>query len=197
MIRINLLGVPKQKRGKRAAVAISVLPTEGPSVLFVFLIVAALFLGGNGFYYWRITQQRDQLAADLQKAEAENRMLAEVKAKFLEKQKQADQYKRRVDVIDQLRSNQMGPVILLSMVGDTVNKTDAVWLTKMGEEGNTINIEGTALSADAVANLMFNLKKSGFFKSVEMKETVQDDKVKEMQAFNFTLTCEKQVEKKS
>ncbi len=197
MIRINLLGVPKQKRGKRSAVAISVLPSEGPSVLFVFLIVAALFLGGNGFYYWRITQQRDQLAADLQKAEAENRMLAEVKAKFLEKQKQADQYKRRVDVIDQLRSNQLGPVILLSMVGDTVNKTDAVWLTKMGEEGNTINIEGTALSADAVANLMFNLKKSGFFKSVEMKETVQDDKVKEMQAFNFTLTCEKQVEKKS
>jgi Tfp pilus assembly protein PilN len=197
MIRINLLGVPKQKRGKRSAVAISVLPSEGPSVLFVFLIVAALFLGGNGFYYWRITQQRDQLAADLQKAEAENRMLAEVKAKFLEKQKQADQYKRRVDVIDQLRSNQMGPVILLSMVGDTVNKTDAVWLTKMGEEGNTINIEGTALSADAVANLMFNLKKSGIFKSVEMKETVQDDKVKEMQAFNFTLTCEKQVEKKS
>jgi Tfp pilus assembly protein PilN len=197
MIRINLLGVPKQKRGKRSAVAISVLPSEGPSVLFVFLIVAALFLGGNGFYYWRITQERDQLAADLQKAEAENRMLAEVKAKFLEKQKQADQYKRRVDVIDQLRSNQMGPVILLSMVGDTVNKTDAVWLTKMGEEGNTINIEGTALSADAVANLMFNLKKSGFFKSVEMKETVQDDKVKEMQAFNFTLTCEKQVEKKS
>ena len=197
MIRINLLGVPRQKRGKRATVAISVLPSEGPSVLFVALIVAALFLGGNGFYYWRITQQRDQLAADVQKAEAENRMLAEVKAKFLEKQKQADQYKRRVDVIDQLRSNQMGPVILLSMVGDTVNKTDAVWLTKMGEDGNVINIEGTALSANAVANLMFNLKKSGYFKSVEMKETVQDEKVKEMQAFNFILTCERQVEKKS
>jgi Tfp pilus assembly protein PilN len=83
------------------------------------------------------------------------------------------------------------------MVGDTVNKTDAVWLTKMGEEGNVINIEGTALSANAVANLMFNLQKSGYFKSVEMKETVQDEKVKEMQAFNFILTCERQVEKKS
>jgi Tfp pilus assembly protein PilN len=197
MIRINLLGVPKQKRGKRAAVSMTVLPSEGPSVLFVMLMVAALFLGANGFYYWRITQQRDQLATDLQKAEAENRMLADVKAKFLEKQKQADQYKRRVDVIDQLRSNQMGPVILLSMVGDTVNKTDAVWLTKVGDDGNAVSIEGTALSANAVANLMFNLKKSGYFKSVEMKETIQDEKVKEMQAFNFVLTCEKQVEKKS
>jgi Tfp pilus assembly protein PilN len=197
MIRINLLGYPKQKRSRRASITMTALPSEGPSALFVMLLVGVMFLGGNGYYYWRVTQQRDQLAADLDKAESENRMLADVKAKFLEKQKQADQYKRRVDVIDQLRSNQMGPVILLSMVGDTVNKTDAIWLTKLGEEGTTISIEGTALNPNAVANLMFNLKKSGQFKSVEMKETIQDERVKEIQAFNFVLTCEKQVDKKS
>jgi len=42
-----------------------------------------------------------------------------------------------------------------------------------------------------VANLIQNLQKTGFFKNIEIKETYQDDSVKDMQAFQFTLTCEK------
>jgi len=61
----------------------------------------------------------------------------------------------------------------------------------MKEEGNNINLDGMALSPSAVANLMRNLEKTGYFKSVEMKETFQDDQVKDIQAFQFTLTCEK------
>ena len=38
---------------------------------------------------------------------------------------------------------------------------------------------------------MANLRKTGLFKTVELKETVQDGGVKDYQAFNFTLTCEK------
>jgi Tfp pilus assembly protein PilN len=48
-----------------------------------------------------------------------------------------------------------------------------------------------ALSTDAVANLIANLQKTGFFRNIEIKETYQDDQVKDMQAFQFTLTCEK------
>jgi Tfp pilus assembly protein PilN len=48
------------------------------------------------------------------------------------------------------------------------------------------------LSETAVANLITNLQKSGYFKTVEMKETYQDASTKEMQAFVFTITCEKQ-----
>ena len=49
-----------------------------------------------------------------------------------------------------------------------------------------------ALSTTAVANLISNLKKSGYFKNIELKETLQDDAVKDYQAFTFTLVCEKQ-----
>ena len=100
-------------------------------------------------------------------------------------------YKRRVDVIDQLRSNQFGPVNLLNALGNTVNNTEAVWLNKMEDAGASVNLEGTALSADAVANLIANLQKTGYFKNVEIKETYQDEQIKDMQAFQFTLTCEK------
>jgi Tfp pilus assembly protein PilN len=114
-----------------------------------------------------------------------------VKAHYLERQRQAQNYKRRVDVIDQLRANQAGPANLLNSVGDTVNGTEAVWLSSMKDLGATVDIEGMALSEDAVANLISNLQKSGQFKTVEIKETFQDDTVKEMQAFIFSLTCEK------
>jgi Tfp pilus assembly protein PilN len=96
-----------------------------------------------------------------------------------------------VDVIDQLRANQTGPLSLLAMIGDTVNSTEAVWLNSLQDQGANIAIDGTALSSDAVANLISNLQKTGFFKNIEIKESYQDEGVKDMQAFQFTLTCEK------
>ena len=127
----------------------------------------------------------------MQAAEQKNRELSDVKARFLERQKQANNYKRRVDVIDSLRTGQAGPVNLLAMLGETVNGTEAVWLRSMDDTGPNVSLEGTALSTDAVANLISNLQKTGFFKNVEIKETFQDDTIKDMQAFQFTLTCEK------
>jgi len=61
----------------------------------------------------------------------------------------------------------------------------------MDDTGPAVTLEGTALSADAVATLISNLQKTGFFSNVEIKETFQDDQIKDMQAFQFTLTCEK------
>jgi Tfp pilus assembly protein PilN len=77
------------------------------------------------------------------------------------------------------------------MLGETVNNTEAVWLTKMDDSGASVSLEGTALSADAVANLIANLQKTGFFNAVDIKETYQDEQIKDMQAFQFTLTCER------
>ena len=79
---------------------------------------------------------------------------------------------------------------MLDLVADTVNKTDAVWLESMTNDGKTLTFVGTALSADAVADLMANLRKTGAFKSVEIKETSQDAAIKEVQAFKFELNCE-------
>jgi Tfp pilus assembly protein PilN len=94
-------------------------------------------------------------------------------------------------VIDQLRAGQAGPVNLLNTIGNTVNGTEAVWLNSMKDQGANVDIEGMALSTDAVANLIANLEKTGYFRNIEIKETFQDDTYKEIQAFQFTLTCEK------
>jgi type IV pilus assembly protein PilN len=192
MIRINLLGIakPKNRRaGAPPAPAIEIGDVGSPMVK----ILVAVFLAAavNGYEWYYLNHKAQTIASKMAVAEQENRELADVKAKYLERQKQADNYKRRVDVIDQLRAAQHGPVDLLNTIGDTINNTEAVWLSTMKDQGSNISIEGMALSTDAVANLITNLQKTGYFKNIEIKETYQDDQVKNMQAFQFTLTCEK------
>jgi Holliday junction resolvase-like predicted endonuclease len=84
-------------------------------------------------YWYRLDHQSKAIAVRMSVAEQKNRELADVKAQFLERQTQANNYKRRVDVIDGLRQNQTGPVNLLAMLGETVNNTEAVWLSKMDD----------------------------------------------------------------
>jgi Tfp pilus assembly protein PilN len=194
MIRINLLGTSKPKNRRSsgpAAPTIEVGDVGSPKVkVLVALMLAVAF---NGFTWYHLDRQAVDLAAKMKVAEQKNRELSDVKAKYLEEQKQADNYKRRVDVIDQLRAAQANasPVNLLNTIGDTVNGTEAVWLSTMKDTGPSIDIQGMALSTDAVANLIANLQKTGYFKNIEIKETYQDESVKDMQAFQFQLTCEK------
>jgi Tfp pilus assembly protein PilN len=194
MIKINLLETAKGKN-KRGGGGAPVMPAMemgdmGSPKLKVLLVLVVAGLC-NLAYWYRLDHQSKAIAAQMKVAEQKNRELADVKARYLERQTQANNYKRRVDVIDQLRSGQAGPVNLMAMMGETVNKTEAVWLSKMEDAGASVSLEGTALSTDAVANLIANLQKTGYFRTVEIKETFQDEQIKDMQAFQFTLTCEK------
>jgi len=192
MIRINLLGAQKGKNKRSAASAAAVMEVGdvgSPKLkVLVVLVLAALV---NVGYWYQLDKQHRDIAAKMEVAERKNAELADVKARYLERQREAENYKRRVDVIDQLRAAQSGPLDLLNTVGQTVNNTEAVWLNSMKDQGASIDIDGMALSTDAVASLISNLQKTGHFKNIEIKETYQDYTYKEMQAFNFTLTCEK------
>jgi Tfp pilus assembly protein PilN len=190
MIRINLLGIPKAKRGgKRAAAPTSV--GEGPSTSLLVIIFVILLSAGLWGWYNVVQKQRDSLTVELKKATAENLRLSEVKAKYEAERRKSEQFEQRFKVIDQLKTAQTGPVSMLSMVADTITKTDQVWLEAMTDDGKIIDFSGLALSPNAVANLMANLEKSGKFKSVEIKETSQAAEIKELQAFKFELLCEK------
>jgi Tfp pilus assembly protein PilN len=192
MIRINLLGAQKGKNKRSAASAAAVMEVGdvgSPKLkVLVVLVLAALV---NVGYWYQLDKEHRDIATKMEVAMRKNAELADVKARYLERQREADNYKRRVDVIDQLRAAQAGPVDLLNTVGQTVNNTEAVWLNSMKDQGASIDIDGMALSTDAVASLISNLQKTGHFTNIEIKETFQDDTYKEMQAFNFTLTCEK------
>lgn len=192
MIRINLLGTPKPKNKRSGVPSMPTLDVGDAGSPKMKILVVVLIAGTlNSAYWYALDKQKQSIAKQMAVAEQRNRELADVKARYLERQRQAESYKRRVDVIDSLRQNQTGPVTLLAMVGETVNNTEAIWLSNLKDQGASIDIEGMALSSDAVANLITNLQKTGYFKTVEIKEDIQDETVKDMQAFIFTLTCEK------
>jgi Tfp pilus assembly protein PilN len=192
MIRINLssLAPPKTKRGGKRPSPSASMPGEGSSTVVlavIFLVALAVGIGGS---YYLVNGEHARKEKEFQKAQAENQRLAEVKAQYEASRRKTELFERRIRVIDDLKEAQKGPVNMLNLVADTVNKTDAVWLDTMTSDGKNINFTGMALSADAVADLMANLRKTGAFKSVEIKETSQDAAVKEVQAFKFELICE-------
>jgi type IV pilus assembly protein PilN len=192
MIRINLLEAPKPKNKRSAMPSMPVMEVgDVGSPRLKVLVVFGLAAAFNLYTWYHLDAQKKTIAQNMAQAEQKNRELADVKARYLARQREAENYKRRVDVIDQLRNNQTGPVNLMAMVGETVNNTEAVWLNNMKDQGTSVDIEGMALSSDAVANLISNLQKTGYFRNVEIKESIQDETVKDMQAFTFTLTCEK------
>lgn len=192
MIRINLSGAARPK-GKRASAAASApeFAGEGPSPVVFILIGLVLTVGINGGIWWWLDGAAKAIDKKMEVANKEYAALQATKARVDQKQKLADDIKRRTDVIDKLRKDQAGPVELLNTVGDTVNNTDAVWLATLKDQGSSIDLEGVAFSPHAVANLMSNLKRTGYFRSVELKEAIQNEQVKDMQAFDFTITCEK------
>ena len=192
MIRINLLEAPKPKNKRSAMPSMPTMEVgDVGSPRLKVLVVFGLAAAFNLYTWYHLDAQKKTIAQNMAQAEQKNRELADVKARYMARQREAENYKRRVDVIDQLRNNQTGPVNLMAMVGETVNNTEAVWLNNMKDQGTSVDIEGMALSSDAVANLISNLQKTGYFRNVVIKESIQDDSVKDMQAFTFTLTCEK------
>src|ERR1035438_10601656 len=115
MIKINLLenSKGKNKRGGGGGPSMHTMEMGdmgSPKLkVLVVLVVAGLF---NLGYWYRLDHQAKTIAAHMKVAEQKNREMADVKGRFLERQTHADNYKRRVDVIDGLRQSPTGAVNL-------------------------------------------------------------------------------------
>ena len=184
MIRINLLGQPRPKAARRA------VPLGAMAQLGFFIVAIALAFGivwlHYGFLARDLRQQQDKLAKlRVQKANLEN-LKQQVDA--FERQKAVLQ--QRIGVIEELQRNRTGAQELLDAVANTVSRTDTLWLTSMTRKGNSLSIEGTAASVNAVANFITQLKRSGYFDKIEIKEAKQDERSPAVQVFTFTLNAD-------
>jgi Tfp pilus assembly protein PilN len=56
-------------------------------------------------------------------------------------------------------------------------------------KGDALTINGSAGSINAVANYITQLKRSGYFQTVEILESHQDDTSKTIEVFIFSLTA--------
>lgn len=189
MIRINLLPGqqrPKAKRGGGAAAGGPGAGLQGillgaGAILGVAILVVVYFLHAS---------ELKEIQEAVNQLQNEKARLEKVKLEVENYQKQKEILDKRIAVIQDLQRNRAGGQELLDVVATTVNRVDSLWLTSMGRKGNSLNIEGTAASISAVANLVTQLKRAGYFDKVEIKETRQDDRNKAVQVFLFTVSAD-------
>jgi Tfp pilus assembly protein PilN len=178
MIKVNLL-TDQTARVRRTSVRPTVSRT-GLILLAIFLLAAGA-MGTWTFYV------RQQVTAGIEKRsrlrieEARLQALQKEIERF-EKLKQVRQ--SRIDVIEKLKEDQKGPVLLLNTVLHSIPRDGVLWLTSLTQKENTIKIVGYTHHTEVIPDLMSNLAASGFFQSVDL-EGIEA----QQSASRFSLLC--------
>jgi type IV pilus assembly protein PilN len=184
MIRINLLGQARPKAARRA------VPLEATLQILLLVLCLLAAIGFLGVDYYQTNRKIGQLQTNIRHLQGEKARLENLKQQVENFERQKTILRQRISVIEELQRNRTGGQELLDMVATTVTRTDALWLTSMTRKGNSLTFEGSAASINSVANFITQLKRSGYFQKVEIKESHQDDKNPGVQTFAFTLMAE-------
>jgi type IV pilus assembly protein PilN len=184
MIRINLLGQSKPKTSRRQVDTGAALP-----VLFIGagLVFGCLILG---YLYYSWQRQLSDENNRIKQLQAQKTDLEQIKLQVESFEKQKQVLQQRVSTIEQLQRDRTGGQELLDQIANTVARTENLWLTSMVKKGNNLALEGAASSINGVANFVTALKRSGYFQKVEIRESKQDEKSKDVQTFTFQMTAE-------
>ncbi len=184
MIRINLLGQPRPKQGRRPVDTGAALP-----LLFIGIgaVVGVLVLG---YYYHSLQTQLNDETKRIKTLTAQKTELESIKQQVEAFEKQKLVLQQRVGIIEKLQSDRTGGQELLDMIANTVSRTENLWLSSMSRKGNALAMEGSSATINSVANFITALKRSGYFQKVEIKESKQDDKNTAIQTFTFQISAE-------
>jgi type IV pilus assembly protein PilN len=187
MIKINLLGIKKEIK-KSAGPSVSLAGTALSAALVVFLVAG---LGWDYYRYYTLNSESDKVAADFKRVSAEKTRLDGVKKQFQTLQDSKAQLVKQIDVISALERGRTGPVEMLASLANTVVSTKTMWLTTFENTGDKVHMVGMATSPDTVADFMRNLKDTGQFSNIELKDTAQDDaKDRGFTAFQFEVNAQ-------
>ncbi|MBJ6727448.1 PilN domain-containing protein [Geomesophilobacter sediminis] len=160
MIRINLLPLRASKKKETVRQQISILVL---SVVGVLVVAGAL-------YFLTVTK----IATAKQQIDSDENELKALKSKIGAidnlKKLQAE-VKKKLDVLNQLRKEKIGPANRLAALSDAV--PEKLWLTRYTENGPNVTVSGMAFSEDLIAQFMRNLQNSGAFSNVELQVSEQ------------------------
>jgi len=188
MIRINLLGLKKEI--KKSAMAMPTVSLQGTMLATAAIAIAALGFVWVGYRYYELDKETTATEAAIKKENDEARRLAAVKASVDAMEADKKKLAKQIEVIQALENGRTGPIEMLYALANTVVTTKTMWLTSFDNTGNKITISGEATSVNTVADFMENLKSTGRFTNIEIKETSQDEKYKDIQAFIFEMSAD-------
>jgi len=149
MIRINLLGVERQK----APAVAGIDPAQRVTIVCSLVLVAAVAV--VGWWYWSLSGESRRVDGEIAAAQQEAARLQSLLLEVEQFEQQRAQLTQRVNLIEQLRSGQSVPVQLL----DHVNRSlpEQLWLTDMEQDGSVVTMQGRATTLVGVSDFVANL----------------------------------------
>jgi len=182
MIRINLLGQARPKAAKQA------VPLEATVQILFACVAIGLAVVILGISYYQQKRQLDETQRRIQALQNEKASLQQVKADVDKFESEKSVLQQRIDVIETLQKNRSGAQDMMQMVANTVVRVDSLWLTSLERKGDSLVMDGEAGSINDVANFITELKKSGYFQQVEIKNTKENDLQPGVETYGFEMT---------
>lgn len=165
MIRVNLLGVERQKARKPL---LAIDPTQSVNFLGALVLVAAAL--GIAWWFWSLRQEEAQLDAEITAAQQESARLQSLLVEVQQFEAQRATLQQRVQLIEQLRRGQSIPVQLLDHVSKSV--PEMLWLTTMTQDATQVTIQGRSTTLIALSDFVGNLGSNDLLvKPIEIVES--------------------------
>ena len=170
MIRVNLINERKLAK-KKTAFPIEQQVTAGCCAI---LVAGALVCGWR---YWSLGREAARLTSDIEKAQKETNNLKVIIAQVEDFEQQKAELQQRVELIEQLRKEQTGPVHMLDEISRSL--PPLLWLTNLKQSpNNEVLIDGRSNTLTSISDFVASLETTGFFqKSIEIVSTTSDTSV--------------------
>lgn len=175
MIKINLVREGRAVRGAGAAPSAAAVSVGGPGAANInnILIVGFLVLGvlaALGYWFWnkRELAQRQQI---VEQRTAEAQKLEAIIKEVDDYQKRKDSLQQRIDLINQLKQNQKGPVRIMDQISRDL--PDLVWLDSMEMTKGKVTLAGRGLNPNAIALFIENIKNDPYFEEPQVGSVSQ------------------------
>lgn len=180
MIKINLLA-----EGKKSVVRKSAAPSFAVSQrdLAAWIVVAVAVLGvlGVAAYWWVLKGEIARKVEQVRVAQKEVDELKPILAEVEEYKKKKARLEHKINVINQLKENQKGPVQIMDYVSRAL--PELLWLERLDLSGNYLALQGSAFNTNAVAAFIENLGKVREFHEPVLTDAVRDKN----QAYKFKI----------
>jgi Tfp pilus assembly protein PilN len=183
MIKINLLGVaPPPTKAAPGPPATKVFQ----AVTFVGALIVSFAIVGVIYKIW--SNQVAELEQRLKQEKIRQSELAGVKAQNEKYQQRLKDLETRINTIQALQNSRVGPVEMMSTLGNVVNRTSDVYLYTLAPAADRILLKGQSGTVDSMANFLGYLKNSGYFQNVQLQQFYEDDQHARVN-YKFTMDC--------
>lgn len=168
MIKINLLSEGKRPAAVRRTRPASFLESE--NIALWALLVAVLLVGALPAAAWWWVTDRQVAENDERIAEQQREVdeLAAIIAEVEEFKATQAELEHRIEVIEQLRRNQRGPVQVMDHISRAL--PELLWLDRMEMRGGNITLAGRAFNSNAVASFLENLDQVAEFQEPTLRD---------------------------